>query len=188
MNAVVIAVGIMLLLSLFRINVVFALIAGAFIGGLAGGMNVADTVSAFSEGVGGGANIALSYALLGGFAVAISYTGLPKWLVEIVLKAVSKRGDTRGKALSKALIIFVILLISCFSQNLIPIHIAFIPLLIPPLLFIMNELQIDRRLIASVLTFGLTAPYILLPVGFGQLFHQLLADNMEKKRTGSKCS
>ena len=180
MNAVVIAVGIMLLLSLFRINVVFALIAGAFIGGLAGGMNVADTVSAFSEGVGGGANIALSYALLGGFAVAISYTGLPKWLVEIVLKAVSKRGDTRGKALSKALIIFVILLISCFSQNLIPIHIAFIPLLIPPLLFIMNELQIDRRLIASVLTFGLTAPYILLPVGFGQLFHQLLADNMEK--------
>ena len=31
-----------------------------------------------------------------------------------------------------------------------------------------------------MLTFGLTAPYILLPVGFGQLFHQLLADNMEK--------
>ena len=87
MNAVVIAVGIMLLLSLFRINVVFALIAGAFIGGLAGGMNVADTVSAFSDGVGGGANIALSYALLGGFAVAISYTGLPKWLVEIRLES-----------------------------------------------------------------------------------------------------
>src|SRR6185312_11949671 len=31
-----------------------------------------------------------------------------------------------------------------------------------------------------VLTFGLTAPYILLPVGFGQLFHQLLAENIEK--------
>ena len=180
MNAVVIAVAVMLLLSLFRVNVVFALIAGAFAGGLVGGLDVKETVAAFSNGVGGGANIALSYALLGGFAVAISHTGLPKWLVEIVLKAVSKKEDSRGKALSKALIIFVILLISCFSQNVIPIHIAFIPLLIPPLLFIMNELKIDRRLIACVLTFGLTAPYILLPVGFGQLFQQLLAENIEK--------
>lgn len=180
MNAVVIAVVIMLILSLLRVNVVLALIAGAFAGGLVGGLDVKETVDAFAGGVGGGANIALSYALLGGFAVAISHTGLPKWLVEIVLKAVSTKEDTRGKALSKALIIFVILIISCFSQNLIPIHIAFIPLLIPPLLYIMNELQIDRRLIACVLTFGLTAPYILLPVGFGQLFQQLLADNIEK--------
>ncbi|MBS4205258.1 Na+/H+ antiporter family protein [Lederbergia citrea] len=180
MNAVVIAVGVMLLLSLFRVNVVFALITGAFAGGLVGGLDVKDTVAAFTDGVGGGANIALSYALLGGFAVAISHTGLPKWLVDNVLKVVSKKEDSRGKALSKALIIFVILLISCFSQNLIPIHIAFIPLLIPPLLYIMNEMQIDRRLIACVLTFGLTAPYILLPVGFGQLFQQLLAENIQK--------
>ncbi|MEK3887721.1 Na+/H+ antiporter family protein [Bacillus sp. FSL K6-3431] len=180
MNAVVVAVLIMLILSLLRVNVVFALIAGALVGGLSGGLNVKDIIDAFSGGVGGGANIALSYALLGGFAVAISYTGLPKWLVDNVLRAVSKQGDTKGKALSKALLVFVILLIACFSQNLIPIHIAFIPLLIPPLLYIMNEYQIDRRLIACVLTFGLTAPYILLPVGFGQLFHQLLAENIEK--------
>lgn len=92
----------------------------------------------------------------------------------------SKKEDTRGRALSKALIVFVILLMSCFSQNLIPIHIAFIPLLIPPLLYILNELQIDRRLIACVLTFGLIATYMTVPVGFGQLFQQLLADNIEK--------
>ncbi|MBS4208545.1 Na+/H+ antiporter family protein [Bacillus sp. FJAT-50079] len=180
MNAVVVAVGIMLILSLLRINVVLALVAGAIAGGLAGGLDVKTIIDAFSSGVGGGANIALSYALLGGFAVALSYTGLPKWLVDNVLRVVSNSTDSRGKALSKALIVFVILLIACFSQNLIPIHIAFIPILIPPLLYIMNELQIDRRLIACVLTFGLTAPYIYLPVGFGQLFHQLLAENIEK--------
>lgn len=33
-------------------------------------------------------------------------------------------------------------------------------------------------MIASVLTFGLTAPYILLPVGFGKIFHEILATNM----------
>lgn len=41
------------------------------------------------------------------------------------------------------------------SQNLIPVHIAFIPLLIPPLLAIMTQLRLDRRAIACALTFGL---------------------------------
>ena len=65
-----------------------------------------------------------------------------------------------------------------FSQNLIPIHIAFIPLLVPPILHVLNMLKIDRRLIASVLTFGLTAPYILLPYGYGFIFHEILANQM----------
>ena len=178
MNAVIVAVVVMLVLSLLRMNVVLALVIGGVAGGLAGGLGIEAIVNAFMDGVGGGAGIALSYALLGGFAVAISYTGLPKWLVDKVIRAVSKSADSRGRALSKALVVFVLLLISCFSQNLIPIHIAFIPLLIPPILYILNELQVDRRLIACVLTFGLTAPYILLPVGFGELFHKLLATNI----------
>ena len=45
------------------------------------------------------------------------------------------------------------LAMSIMSQNLIPVHIAFIPLLIPPLLTVMNRLKLDRRLIACVLTF-----------------------------------
>ncbi|EWG09415.1 Na+/H+ antiporter family protein [Cytobacillus firmus] len=179
MNAVILAVLIMLVLSLLRVNVVLALVAGALAGGLAGGLSIDKTIEVFSNGLGGSAEVALSYALLGGFALAISATGLPNLLVEWVLGKVGKDGESRGKTLSKALIVFSILLMSIFSQNLIPIHIAFIPILIPPLLKVMNELQIDRRLIASVLTFGLTAPYILLPAGFGQIFHGILAENME---------
>ncbi|MBY6052404.1 Na+/H+ antiporter family protein [Cytobacillus firmus] len=179
MNAVILAVLIMLVLSLLRVNVVLALVAGALAGGLAGGLSIDKTIEVFSNGLGGSAEVALSYALLGGFALAISATGLPNLLVEWVLDKVGKDGESKGKTLSKALIIFSILLMSIFSQNLIPIHIAFIPILIPPLLKVMNELQIDRRLIASVLTFGLTAPYILLPAGFGQIFQGILAENME---------
>ncbi|WP_338750915.1 Na+/H+ antiporter family protein [Bacillus sp. FJAT-52991] len=180
MNAVVVAVIVMLFLSLLRVNVVFSLITGALIGGVVGGLEIEGTINAFTEGVGGGANTALSYAMLGGFAVAISSTGLPNALVEFVLKYVGKKEDARAKKLSRAFILFVILLMACFSQNLIPIHIAFIPLLIPPLLKILNELQIDRRLVASVLTFGLVTPYMLIPVGFGQIFHEIIATNMTK--------
>ncbi len=64
------------------------------------------------------------------------------------------------------------------SQNIVPIHIAFIPIIIPPLLSTMNTLKIDRRAVASVLAFGLKMPYITIPVGFGLIFQNLIADNI----------
>ncbi|OHX52488.1 sodium:proton antiporter [Planococcus salinarum] len=179
MNAVILAVLVMLVLSLLRVNVVFALLIGALAGGIAGGLSFADTLSSFTDGLGNGATIALSYAMLGGFAVAISRTGIPELLVQGVLKVVNKDGEATRENLAKALIILALLAMAIFSQNLIPIHIAFIPLLVPPILYVMNELKIDRRLIAAVLTFGLTAPYILLPYGFGLIFHEILATQME---------
>ena len=179
MNAVIIAVGVILLLSLLRVNVVFALLIGAVTGGLVGGLSLTDTITAFTDGLGGGASIALSYALLGGFAVAISKTGIPELLVSSILKLIKKDGDTEKTGLAKTLVILSLLLMAVFSQNLIPIHIAFIPLLVPPILHVMNLLKLDRRLIASVLTFGLTAPYILLPYGFGFIFQEIIATQME---------
>ncbi|GAM14402.1 Na+/H+ antiporter family protein [Mesobacillus selenatarsenatis] len=178
MNAVIIAVLAMLILSLLRVNVVLALIAGALIGGLTGGLSIEKTIEVFSGGLGGSAEVALSYALLGGFAVAISKTGLPNLMVDWMIGMIGKNGESKAKTYSKAIIVILILIMAIFSQNLIPIHIAFIPILIPPLLIVLNELKIDRRLIASVLTFGLTAPYILLPVGFGGIFHDILVTNM----------
>ncbi|RLQ84799.1 Na+/H+ antiporter family protein [Planomicrobium sp. Y74] len=178
MNAVIVAVLVMLILSLLRVNVVFALLIGALAGGLSGGLPFMETIGAFTSGLGEGAEIALSYAMLGGFAVAISRTGIPELLVQGVLKIVNKDGQATREGLAKALIVLALLSMAIFSQNLIPIHIAFIPLLVPPILHILNELRIDRRLIAAVLTFGLTAPYILLPYGFGLIFHEILANQM----------
>ncbi len=178
MNAVIIAVLVMLTLSLLRINVVLALVTGAFIGGMVGGLGIETTINTFTEGLGGNAAVALSYALLGAFAVALSKTGLPDALVESAIKLVGTKGDTRRKALSKVLILLILLAVSIMSQNVVPVHIAFIPILIPPLLKILNELNIDRRLTATIITFGLTAPYILLPVGFGGIFHDILRTNM----------
>ncbi|MBP3950086.1 Na+/H+ antiporter family protein [Bacillus suaedae] len=180
MNAVIIAVLIMLILSLVRVHVVIALAIGALAGGLIGGLGFDQTVSIFSEGLGGSATVAISYALLGAFAVAIARTGLPEVMVNGVIRLVGKKGDSKKKLLSKALIFFLLALISCFSQNIVPIHIAFIPILIPPILNLLNQLGVDRRAVATILTFGLTAPYIFLPYGFGAIFHGIVADNMEE--------
>ena len=176
MNAVVISVLVMLVLSLMRMNVVFSLLIASLVGGWIGNLSLSKTVELFSEGLGNSAEVALSYALLGGFAIAISKTGLPSAIVHMVVKIVGKQGE--GKRYSKALILLIILLMSCFSQNLIPIHIAFIPILIPPILHILNELHVDRRLVASIITFGLITPYMWLPTGFGAIFHDIVQSNM----------
>ena len=71
MNPIILSVSVMLILALLRVNVVVALTFSALIGGLVGGLSLSDTISAFEGGLGGGATIALSYAMLGAFAVAI---------------------------------------------------------------------------------------------------------------------
>ena len=179
MNAVLIAVAVMLILSLLRINVVFSLIIGALVGGLTAGLSVTETIEAFTGGLGAGATIALSYGLLGGFAVAISKTGIPELLVAAILKVVRREGDSQKTGLAKVLVFLLLLMMAIFSQNLIPIHIAFIPLLVPPILKVLNMLQIDRRLIACILAFGLITPYMFLPYGFGAIYQQIVATQME---------
>ncbi|SDZ60708.1 hypothetical protein SAMN05421736_12094 [Evansella caseinilytica] len=180
MNAVVLAVLVMILLSLFRIHVVVAMVTGALAGGLAAGFTLNESLDLFGAGLGSNAGVALSYAMLGAFAVSINYTGLPNLIVTKVLSIVGNKGDTQARKLSKALILFIILVVSVSSQNIIPIHIAFIPILIPPLIKVFNALMIDRRAVATIMTFGLKAPYIFLPFGFGLMFHEIIQRNMEE--------
>ncbi|WP_280553635.1 Na+/H+ antiporter family protein [Halomonas sp. 25-S5] len=170
MNAVIIAVLVMVGLSLARVSVVFALVVGALVGGLVGGLSIEATLAAFNDGVGGGAKVALAYATLGAFAVAISRSGLPDLLAHRLIRLLGQEASASRQATVKYLLLGTVLLVSISSQNLIPVHIAFIPILIPPLLKVMNQLRLDRRAVACALTFGLTAPYMLLPVGFGAIF------------------
>jgi putative amino acid transporter len=175
-NAVVVAVICMLILSLCRVHVVISLIIGAFVGGLFSHLSLKETIDAFNTGISNGANIALSYAMLGAFAVAISKSGLPELLAD---KAIKQLTSSDAKKRIKWILIVIIGLVSISSQNVIPIHIAFIPLLIPPLLYVMSRLQLDRRMVACITTFGLITPYMFLPVGFGNIFlNQILLKNI----------
>lgn len=179
MNPIIISVCVMLVLALMRVNVVVALTLSAMIGGLLGGMSLTETVSAFEGGLGGGATIALSYAMLGTFAVAISRSGITDLLAQSVIKRINGAPNTTAAVGFKYLVLTVILLITVSSQNVIPVHIAFIPILIPPLLSVFAKLRLDRRLVACVLTFGLITPYMVLPVGFGGIFlNNILLKNL----------
>lgn len=174
-NPVILSVIVMCALCLVKFNVLLSILVAAIVGGVAAGMPIyspgADNniIDVLIGGMGGNSATALSYILLGAFAVGLARSGLG----EILTKKISTMigGNKFG-------LIFTIAVIGCFSQNLVPVHIAFIPILIPPLIPLMNKLKIDRRAMACALTFGLKAPYISIPVGFGLIFHQILVDNI----------
>src|SRR5699024_3963626 len=119
-NAVLISVLVMVVLSLLRINVLFALIIAALTAGLLSGMNLTEAATTMISGMGGQSETALSYILLGIFAVMIGLSGITSVLVHKMLAIFS------GK---KLLLVFSIAIIACLSQNVIPVHIAFIPIL-----------------------------------------------------------
>lgn len=183
MNSVLLAVLVMLVLSAARVHVVLALFIGALVGGLLGGLGLDGTMVAYQEGLSGGAMLALSYALLGAFAMAVSSSGLPQLIANgIIAKVGSESSETnhRIEYTVKWLLLAGILAMSIMSQNLIPVHIAFIPLIIPPLLAVFNRLKLDRRLIACLLTFGLVTTYMYVPVGFGAIFlNDILLGNIK---------
>ncbi|TLD97818.1 sodium:proton antiporter [Helicobacter jaachi] len=184
-NGVVVSVLVMCLLCLLRLNVLLSIIIAALLAGLLSPLSPQIIESSIIEstlqkltlsaqmlikGMAGNLDIALSYILLGAIAAAISRTHLMTFLLSFLAKSISNK---------KFIFILSIALISCFSQNLIPIHIAFIPILIPPLLSLMNRLKIDRRAVACALTFGLQAPYVTFGIGFGLIFHSTIRNQME---------
>ena len=169
LNPVVVSVVLLCVLCLCKVNVLLALILSAILAGLVSGMSITDVMNTFISGMGGNSETALSYILLGAFAVAMAHTGLATIIAQKIASAIKA---------NKYLLLFIITIIAMMSQNLIPVHIAFIPILIPPLLSVMNKLKVDRRAVASALAFGLKTPYITLPAGFGLIFQGLIAENM----------
>lgn len=169
LNPVVVSVLVLCVLCLLKLNVLLSMLIACFAGGLAGGLAPTEIVKTLTSGFNGNAETALAYILLGAFATAMASTGVAAILSRRIASVV------KGKAL---VLLFVLAGIACLSQNVVPVHIAFIPILVPPMLMLMNKLQIDRRGAACALAFGLKAPYISIPLGFGLIFQGIIADNL----------
>ncbi len=169
-NPAFVAIICMCVLSLLRLNVMLSMISATLIAGLMGGLGITESFNAMIDGMKGNLNIALSYILLGALAVAIAKSNLIKVALNKLIGLMDYKRST---------FCLLIAFIACFSQNLVPVHIAFIPILIPPLLHLMNRLELDRRAVACALTFGLQAPYLVLPVGFGLIFQTTILEQLK---------
>ena len=168
-NPALLAVLLLCILCLKKINVLLSIIIATIVAGTIAGLDINNIMETFISGMGGNSETALSYILLGAFAATMAHSGFTDFITTKITKIISGR---------KFVLLLILALVSMASQNIIPIHIAFIPILIPPLIPVMNKLKIDRRAVASVLAFGLKMPYIAIPIGFGLIFQNLIADNL----------
>ncbi|MFC7322861.1 Na+/H+ antiporter family protein [Halobacillus campisalis] len=168
--AVIMSVLVLTILSLLRVNVIIAILAAGLTAGVMNGESLIASLKLITDGMGEQASVALSYILLGAFAVAINYSGITTILVGYLVRVLK---DMR------TLTVLVIAGVASLSQNVVPVHIAFIPILIPPLLHLFDRMKLDRRAVAAALTFGLKAPYVMIPVGFGLIFHQTIQESMD---------
>ncbi|HIX29930.1 MAG TPA: sodium:proton antiporter [Candidatus Blautia stercoravium] len=169
LNPVIVAVVLLCVLCLLKINVLLSMLVSLFVAGLVGGMSIGAIKDSMLAGLGGNGETALAYILLGTLAACLATTGITEILSKKIAKAVGG---------NKWALIITLLIIACLSQNLIPIHIAYIPILVPPLLVLMNKMKLDRRGVACTIAFGHKAPYIAIPFGFGLIFMGIIRDNI----------
>ncbi|MBQ2644545.1 sodium:proton antiporter [bacterium] len=171
LNPVIVSVILLCFLCIRKVNVLLALIISAIVAGIIAHIPISNIMNTFVSGMGGNSETALSYILLGTFAATMAHTELTNVISNKVFNII--KGN-------KYRLLFILTIIAVFSQNLIPIHIAFIPIIIPPLIELMNRLKIDRRAVACALSFGLKTPYIVIPAGFGAVFQGLICDNLSQ--------
>ncbi|MBY5947432.1 Na+/H+ antiporter family protein [Photobacterium rosenbergii] len=166
-NSVILAIGLMIAMCLLRMPVAIALIASAMVGAINSGMTTNEAIGAINDNLAGGAQVGMTYVMIGAFAVALGRSGLLDVFANKTLGAVS--GGTSHKTI-KWMLFSLFIAASIMSQNIVPVHIAFIPVMIPPLLAIFNKLCIDRRAVACIIACSISVSYLLLPTGFGAIY------------------
>ena len=168
-NPVTLSVIVMCVLCLLKLNVILSLLVAAMVAGLTAGMDLGAIMGYVIDGLNGNGTNALAYLLLGTFAAALTDTGLATLLGKWIASVVKER---------KWVLLITFLLCACISGTLVPIHIAYIPILYPPLLHMMNKMKMDRRQAACVTECGLVAMYVTIPIAYGSIFQGIIADNM----------
>lgn len=168
-NPVTLSVIVMCVLCLCKLNVILSLLISALVAGFTAGMGPAEIMGHVITGINGNGTNAIAYLLLGTFAAALAQTGLATMLARWIASMVKAR---------KWILLLTLVVCAIISGTIIPVHIAYIPVLIPPLLLMMNKMKMDRRQAACVTEFGLVAPYVTIPLGYGVIFQGIVADNM----------
>lgn len=176
-NAVVLAITLMVVFCLIKIPVAVSLVSAALLGGLHARMEFPDILQVLNDNLLSGAQVGITYIMVGAFAVALARSGILDWVAQKMASSLNREG-AHVRQQVKWMLFALFIVASLLSQNLIPVHIAFIPVLIPPLLGLMNRLRIDRRAVACILACGISASYLLLPFGFGAIYlNEILLEN-----------
>lgn len=96
-NSVVLAIVVMVALCLIKVPVTIALLVAALLGGLHAAMGMERSLTAFNDNLLVGAQVGLTYIMVGALAVALSRSGL----IEMFARWVTAKVGTEEKATNR---------------------------------------------------------------------------------------
>lgn len=171
-NPVILATTVLVVLCLLKVNVFLSIIISALFCALLGGATLVEGIEVFYSNMGNDNRMVLFLLLLGVLAATMQYNNVGEVLAPRVAKLVGKR---------VWLFPIVLTLFAITVETFVLIGVSFLLVIIPPLLRLLTDYKVDRRLLVITTCCGLQIGYCCFPVGYGAGFMGIvqgaLADN-----------
>lgn len=171
-NPMILSTTILVVLCLLKVNVFLSIIVSALCCSLLGGASLVEGIEVFYSNMGNDNRMVLFLLLLGVLAATMQYNDVGEVLAPRVARLVGKR---------VWLFPVVLLLFGVVVETFVLIGVSFLLIIVPPLLRLLTDYKVDRRLLVIATCCGLQMGYCCVPVGYGAGFMGIvqgaLADN-----------
>lgn len=168
-NPIVISVIALVAMCLLKVNVFLAIIISSLLCAVLGGASLVEGITVFYENMGNDNRMVLFLLLLGVLAATMQYNNVGEVLAPRVAKLVGRK---------VWLFPIVLTLLAILVETFVLIGVSFLLVIVPPLLRLLNDYKIDRRLLVITTCCGLQMGYCCFPVGYGLAFMGIIQNSM----------
>ena len=160
-NPIILSVIVMVALCLLKLNVFLSMILASLLCALLGGATVTDGFVTFYSNMGNDNRMVLFLLFLAVLAAAMQYNNVGEVLAPRVAKLIGNR---------LWLFPLVLLVLGVIAETFVLVGVSFLLIIIPPLLRLLTDYKVDRRLLVIATCCGLQIGYGCVPVGYGLAF------------------
>ena len=160
-NPTIVAVVVMVVLCLLKVNVFLSVILSALLCAVLGGATPVEALEVFYKNMGNDNKMVLFLLLLGVLATTMEKNGVGDALAPRIAKLIGKKIWLFPLALTVLAII---------AETFVLVGVSFLLVVVPPLLKLLTDYKVDRRLLVVTTCCGLQMGYCCCPVGYGLAF------------------
>ena len=168
-NPTIVSVIVMVALCLLKVDVFLAVLLSALLCAVLGGASLVEGLEVFYTNMGNDNKMVLFLLLLGVLAVTMDRNGVGDALAPRIARLIGKKVWLFPVALTVLAII---------AETFVLVGVSFLLVVIPPLLKLLTDYKVDRRLLVITTCCGLQIGYCCFPVGYGLAFMGIVQNTL----------
>ena len=168
-NPTIVSVIVMVALCLLKVDVFLAVLLSALLCAVLGGAGLVEGLEVFYTNMGNDNKMVLFLLLLGVLAVTMDRNGVGDALAPRIARLIGKKVWLFPVALTVLAII---------AETFVLVGVSFLLVVIPPLLKLLTDYKVDRRLLVITTCCGLQIGYCCFPVGYGLAFMGIVQNTL----------